>query len=81
MANYEMHRPGGSVSEADRLLNRAHELAPWDSAIMHSMAELKLKAVDRGKTELEKSKLLREAADLSKKLISGEKNNPYSYHR
>jgi cold shock CspA family protein len=44
------------------------------------MAELKLREVDAGKTELEKSKLLREAMRLSLGLISDDKSNSYPYH-
>jgi cold shock CspA family protein len=80
MANYEMRRPNGSIKEAERLLNRAHELAPWDMTITHTVAELKLRAVDSSKTELERSKLLGEAANLSLGLISGEKNDSYAFH-
>jgi cold shock CspA family protein len=79
-AIYEMNRPGGTAQETARLLNRASELAPYDATIKHSMAELKLKEVDSGKTGLEKSKLLKEAMNLSLSLVSDEKTNSYGYH-
>jgi SIR2-like domain len=80
MANYEMRRPNGSLKEAERFLSRAHELAPWDMTIAHTTAELKLRAVEYSRSELERSKLLGEAAKLSAGLISGEKNDSYAYH-
>lgn len=79
-AIYEMNRSGGSLRESARLLNRAAELAPYDSSIKHSMAELKLREVDASKTELEKGKLLKEAMELSLALVSEEKTNSYPYH-
>jgi cold shock CspA family protein len=80
MAIYEMNRPDGSLKEGASLLNQASELAPYDASIKHSMAELKLREVDSGKTELEKSKLLKEAMRLSLGLISDDKSSPYPYH-
>jgi tetratricopeptide (TPR) repeat protein len=53
---------------------------PWDLTITHTVAELKLRAVDSSRTELERSKLLGEAAKLSQSLISGEKNDSYAFH-
>src|SRR5207245_8001677 len=65
MGIHEMNRPGGDLDEASRRLNRASNLAPSDAPIQHSIAELKLKVADRSRTPLEKSKLLKEAADIS----------------
>ncbi len=80
MAIYEMNRSGGNLQEGARLLNQASERAPYDATIKHSMAELKLREVDSGKTELEKGKLLKEAMSLSLGLISDDKTNSYPYH-
>ena len=80
MGIHEMNRPGGDLSEASRLLSRASNLAPSDAAIQHSIAELKLKVADRSRTPLEKSKLLKEAADISAGLIRGEKTDSYAHH-
>lgn len=80
MALFEMNRQGGSLQESARLLSQASAAAPYDQTIKHSMAELKLREVDIGKTELEKSKLLKEATRLSLALISDDKTNSYPYH-
>ena len=79
-AIYEMRRPNGSLSEAGRMLERAENLAPWNPTIKHTMAELRLRAAAQSKTELEKNKWLREAAEISQKLISSEKTDSYAYH-
>lgn len=80
MGIHEMNRPGGDLAEASRLLNRATSLAPYDSTIKHSISELKLKAAERAKAPLERSKLLREAADISAGLLTGEKTDSYAHH-
>ncbi len=80
MGIYEMHRPNGDLSEASRLLSRASDLAPYDSAIKHSIAEHRLKAADRSRTPLEKSKLLKDAANISAGLIRGESTDSYAHH-
>lgn len=80
MGIYEINRPNGDLSEAARLLSKASALAPWDASIKHSIAEQKLRAADRSRTALEKSKLLKEAADISSGLIRGEKTDSYAHH-
>jgi len=80
MGIYEMNRPNGDQSEASRLLNQAATLAPYDLSVKHSIAELKIKAADRSRTSLERSKLLREAADISAGLIRGERTDSYARH-
>jgi tetratricopeptide (TPR) repeat protein len=80
MGIYEMNRPNGDLSEASRLLNRASDLAPYDSTIKHSIAEHRVRAADKSRTSLEKSKLLKEAADISAGLIRGESTDSYAHH-
>ena len=80
MGIYEMHRPNGDLVEAGRLLARASDLAPYDSSIKHSIAEHKIKAADRSRTPLEKSKLLKDAANISAGLVRGESTDSYAHH-
>jgi hypothetical protein len=80
MEIYEMLRPDGDLGEAARLLGRASDLAPHDSSIKHSIAEQRLKAADRSRTPLEKSKLLREAANISAGLVRGESTDNFAHH-
>jgi cold shock CspA family protein len=80
MALYEINRKDGDQAEAARLLNRAGDLAPWDPTIKHSVAELKLKGAETVKTDLEKTKLLKEAANIAANLISSEKTDSYPFH-
>jgi tetratricopeptide (TPR) repeat protein/cold shock CspA family protein len=80
MALYEMHRPNGSLQEASNLLKRASERAPWDVAIKHSMAEIRLKLAETSNTALERDKLLEEATKLAASLTSSERTESYPYH-
>src|SRR5260370_16994195 len=80
MGIYEMIRANGDLSEASRLLNKASELAPRDSTIQHSIAEQRVRAADKSRTSLEKRKLLKEAAEISASLISGESTDSYAHH-
>lgn len=80
MGIYEMNRPNGDLSEASRLLSRASDLAPHDSSIKHSIAEHRLKAAERSRTPLEKSKLLKDAANISAGLVRGESTDSYAHH-
>jgi hypothetical protein len=80
MALYEMHRPNGNLATASILLNKATQTAYYDPTIKHSIAELKLRLVEKSKSELEQSKLLKEASDISKSLISTDAENSYGYH-
>lgn len=80
MALYEINREDGNHAEAARLLKRAGDLAPWDLTIKHSVAELKLKGAETVKSELEKNKLLKDAANIAASLISSEKTDSYPFH-
>jgi cold shock CspA family protein len=80
MALYEIIRDDGNQAEAARLLKRAGDLAPWDLTIKHSVAELKLRSSETVKTELEKNKLLRDAANIAASMISSEKTDSYAFH-
>ena len=80
MGIYEMHRPNGDLTEAARLLNRASELAPYDTSIKHSIAEHRIKAADRSRTPLERSKLMKDAANISAGLVRGESTDSYAHH-
>jgi tetratricopeptide (TPR) repeat protein len=80
MGIYEMHRSNGNLTEAASLLSRASQLAPYDTSIKHSIAEHRIKAADRSRTPLEKSKLLKDAANISAGLVRGENTDSYAHH-
>lgn len=79
-AIYEMNRPKGSLHESLRLLEKAMALAPKDTSIQHTVAELKLRAVEKTESDLEKDKLLREAREISLELIADEPVDSYAHH-
>ncbi len=80
MGLYEMHRPNGNLQESARLFSEAQRLAPHDSAIKHSSAELYLKRAEGARTSLEKSKYLEEAQAICNSLTSGHPLLSYGHH-
>jgi tetratricopeptide (TPR) repeat protein len=80
MALYEMHRPNGNHQEANRLLARAAQLAPYDVAIKHSSAEFKLRSVDEGQSRLERSKSLKDAGAILRTLVANDNESPHAHH-
>jgi cytochrome c-type biogenesis protein CcmH/NrfG len=80
MALYEMNRPNGSLERAADLLSQASSLAPWDPAIKHSVAELRLKSAETARTPLEREKLLREAIEISLGLKARRTNHTFGHH-
>lgn len=80
MALYEMHRPNGSQQEANRLLARAAELAPYDVTIKHSSAEFKLRFLEEGQSRLERSKSLKDAGAILRTLVANDSESAYAHH-
>ena len=80
MALYEMHRPGGDMARATTYLSRAIEKQPFNKAFKHTKAELALKKADFARTELERDKLLREAAGLATETKNSSFGDAYGYH-
>ena len=80
MALYEMNRTDGNRGEARRMLARASDLAPYDVSIKHSLAEFKLRSVDEGHSRLERAKALKDAASLSKDLVSNYRDDAHAHH-
>jgi tetratricopeptide (TPR) repeat protein len=80
MALYEAHRPNGRHEEALRLLAKASELAPYDAAIKHSTAELKLLFLDDSHTPLERAKSLKSAAAISRDLVANDQASAHAHH-
>jgi SIR2-like domain len=80
MALYEMHRTGGDLASATTYLNRAIEKQPFNKAFKHTKAELALKKADFARTELERDKLLREAASLAVETKDRNFGDTYGHH-
>jgi cold shock CspA family protein len=80
MALYEMHRSNGNRDEANRLLARASELAPYDISIKHSSAEFKLHNLELNGTRLERAKSLKDAGTISRDLVANDKENAHAHH-
>lgn len=79
-ALYEMHRPGGNLNGASKYLTRAIELQPYNKSFKHTKSELALKKADTARTDLERDKLLREAASLALETKEQRSGETYSHH-
>ena len=77
---YEMNRPNGNLSAAYDFLARASEIAPRDSTITHSIAELERRRADASTTDVERKKHRDEAIRLARTLQSDPVQGPYGYH-
>ncbi|WP_413612751.1 SIR2 family protein [Bdellovibrio sp. HCB-110] len=75
-AIYEMRRPNGNLEEAENLLKKSFEMAPWSYPVAHSLAELCLKKADMSRTNLEAMKYISEVELRCSKLLT---DSPGSY--
>jgi len=79
-AIFEMSSPDGKLERATTLLETAHNLAPYNKAIAHSLSVLALNKANRSGTELEKNKLRKESKDIAYQLISQGTITSHPYH-
>lgn len=80
-AIFEMQSNSGSLSSAEKFLNKAFDMAPNDPLIFHSIAELCIKKAEAATNDVEKSKLLTTAHDLCNKIIKQRPNqSDHPYH-
>ncbi|GGC33256.1 SIR2 family protein [Parapedobacter defluvii] len=79
-AIFEMNAPGGNFNKASELLTEALKLAPNDSVIQHSFAEMALTRAEKSTYKVEINKYLNEAEVVSKKLVAKSKDRPHPYH-
>jgi thioredoxin-like negative regulator of GroEL/cold shock CspA family protein len=63
-ANYERIRPNGNLSLAQTLLDKARELNPADSTIVHTLAEVYRSRAELADKKLERARFRREARAL-----------------
>ncbi len=67
-AIYEMVRENGNLKRAKELLSRAQTMAPKDTSIKHSLAELQISFADAAKTIVERNRHLNEAEKIAESL-------------
>lgn len=79
-ALYEMHRSGGNLNLATKYLSRAIEILPFNNSFKHTKSELALKKVDLARTDLEREKLLKEAASLATETKDQRYGDTHSHH-
>jgi len=65
---------------AQKLLKEANFLAPDDTSISHSLAEVSLKKAESSNVLIEINKYLDEAEEICRKIIKRQKEEVYSYH-
>jgi len=79
-ANYERVRPNGNLSQAEKLLERARELDPRDTTLLHTLAELKRSRAEAATHTLERQRLRNEARALLRPLVSDTQTGGYARH-
>lgn len=80
MANYERIRPNGNFAKAHELLQKARELAPYDTTIVHTLAELALTQANKTERTLERRRLRNEAHSLAQGLLNSSRSGSYARH-
>ncbi len=78
MANYERIRPNGNLDEAYQLLGKAKELAPYDSSIVHTLAELARTQAQSSDQILVRTRYRAEAKRLLTDLIQSGESEVYA---
>jgi tetratricopeptide (TPR) repeat protein len=78
-AIFEKNRVNGNLRRAEELLQRAHEMAPYNMAITHSLSELALENARRSTRPLERRKYLEESKKIAYQQ-SGNSIDSYRYH-
>ena len=77
---YEMNRANGNLESAHNFLVSASSIAPIDSTIMHSLAELERKRGELATNEIQRKRHRDEAVRLAKVLQSDPVQGSYGYH-
>ncbi len=80
MAIYEMTRDNGNFDEAGMMLGRAHQLAPYDKTVTHSLAELALRRAEASKTPIQFEQHLLESTKLARSLTGRQATDSHGYH-
>lgn len=62
-ALFEMHHPGGDLAAADRHLQRASSIAPYDKSIVHTCASLRRRQASDADNPLLRDKLRRKSRE------------------
>lgn len=77
---FDMISRSGNLFSAEKRLKKASALAPNDSRISHSLAEMSFKKAEISKVQIEQNKYLDEAEEICRKIIKQNKDESYSYH-
>jgi len=80
MAIYERIRPNGNYARAYELLQKAREMAPRDTSIVHSLAELALMRANNTDRPLERRRLRNEAHSLAQGLLGDSRSGSPARH-
>jgi len=80
MALYEMHRSGGNLQFAGKLLTEAAAKSTGDMNIRHSLAEHSLRCAESARTPLEREKYLTQAASIASEVRNTRPDDVHGYH-
>jgi tetratricopeptide (TPR) repeat protein/cold shock CspA family protein len=77
-ANHERVRPNGNLERAQLLLEKARDLDPTDSTIVHTLAEVIRAKAESAEKPLERARLRKEAAALLRSILSNAPSAHYA---
>ena len=80
MANYERIRPNGNYDRAYELLQKARDLDPGDTSIIHSLSVLARTRANNAERPLERRRLRNEAYSLAEGLLGSSRSERYARH-
>jgi len=80
MANYERIRPNGNYARAYELLQKAREMDPRDTSIVHTLSELARTRANNAERPLERRRLRNEAHSLAQGLLGSSRSGRYARH-
>lgn len=79
-AIFEMNHNAGSLTRAQKAIDQALQLAPWDRSIQHTAANLKRRHAMKARTPLERETLRKEAMSMLSGALDRDNNQPHGLY-
>ena len=79
-AIFEMNCKGGNITRAEKLLEKAYDIAPHNSALAHSMSVLDYQKSKKARNNLEKNKYREDSKKIALDLITSNATTSHPYH-
>lgn len=79
-AIFEMNCRGGNITRAEKLLEKAYDIAPHNSALAHSMSVLDYQKSKKARNIIEKNKYREDSKKIALDLITNNATTSHPYH-